>query len=433
MVVELEVPNYDAKESEDADGLRELRPNNLDFDITTTGNNIKVDSNSERYITNLRIKVPRESNLVLDSYRDGKLQVSDVHGHLNVRSFHNHLTLTECSGSAKLWTYHGDLVVGLTAISADSRLEFESYNGSIDLALPADIHVNTQLRTNFGKLLTDFDIAEVGDPVQSEIRKDGSAKIEFDKFVRGTINGGGQVLSVETEHGDIRLRKHKMEPTVAMQLLMKELNPEKNSTDSRAHEGDELEAREKTYQDIKAFVELDQMPKYLMHAAHAGLLELQREQAIKQLEIKKAYKIEAELLLDYEKAIQSYEAMMDNPSWRKRFPAMDLKDTTPYRRRLEFLKAEFAKRLKPDPVETDHGDIKIRKKETLEHGKQGLGEKLGREWNDKLGRKLGDELNKELGPELGREWNEKLGAKLGQEWSGRLNRKSNGDQESDKK
>jgi hypothetical protein len=107
---------------------------------------------------------------------------------------------------------------------------------------------------------------------------------------------------------------------------------------------------------------------------------------------------------------------------------MDLQDTTPYRRRLEFLKAEFAKRSKPDPVETENGDIKIRKNQT-----PGLGEKLGRQWNVKLGPKLGDELNKELGPKLGKTWNEKLGAELGKEWSERLNRKSHGDQESDKK
>ena len=137
-------------------------------------------------------------------------------------------------------------------------------------------------------------------------------------------------------------------PTDGRQQMTEALSYSNDPADSSPDKANELEKRQKTYQDIKAFVELDQMPEYLMHAAHAGMLELQREQAIKQLQIKKAHKIEAELLLDYEKAIQSYEAMLENPSWRKRFPDMDIDQTAPYRRRLEFLKAELLSRAKSD-------------------------------------------------------------------------------------
>ncbi len=206
IIVDLTVPDY-TPTSTGSDGLRELRPNNLDFDITTTGNNIKVDSNSERYTTNLQITVPRNTNLTLDSYRDGKVSVSAVHGQLDARSFHNDIRFTECSGSANLWSYHGDLVASMNSVDGDAPLEFESYNGSIELSLPADICMNTQLRTGRGKLLTDFDVTEIGDPVQTQIQKDGTKKVQFDEFVRGTINGGGPVLKIETEHGDIQIRK----------------------------------------------------------------------------------------------------------------------------------------------------------------------------------------------------------------------------------
>ena len=151
--------------------------------------------------------MPRHTNLKLDSYRDGKLRVEDVHGHLNVRSFNSSITLTECSGSADLYSYHGNLVASLTSVNGESSLEFDTYNGSIELALPADIKVNTQFRTGRGRLLTDFDVAEVGDPVQTRVQADGTTTVEFDKFVRGTINGGGPVLKIETEHGNIQLRK----------------------------------------------------------------------------------------------------------------------------------------------------------------------------------------------------------------------------------
>ncbi len=206
VIVNLEVPNYMQKSTSN-EGLREVRSNNLDFDITSNDNHIKVDSNSRRYITNLQIKVPRNCNLKLDSYQDGNLKVRDVHGHLDVRSFHSNISLTDCSGSASLYSYHGNLQADLSSVDSHRPLEFESYNGSIDLSLPADIHLDTQLRTVHGKVLTDFDITESVNPVRKEVQNDGTKKVEFDKYVRGTINGGGVNLRAEAQHEDIRIRK----------------------------------------------------------------------------------------------------------------------------------------------------------------------------------------------------------------------------------
>ena len=206
IVVDLEVPNY-ASSSNKSEGLRELRPNNLDFDITANGNAIKVDANSEQYITNLRILVPRRANLKLDSYQNGGVKVNGVQGHLDVRSFYSDLTLIDCAGSADLYSYHGNLVASLVSVDPEAPLEFDSYNGSIDLTLPADLKADTQLRTGRGRLLTDFNVTEVDDQVQTEVQADGTKDIRFDKFVRGKINGGGPVLKIETEQGDIHLRK----------------------------------------------------------------------------------------------------------------------------------------------------------------------------------------------------------------------------------
>ena len=113
-----------------------------------------------------------------------------------------------CTEQACQISNHGDLVASLTSVNGESALEFESYNGSIELSLPADIEVNTQLRTDRGRLLTDFDVTEIGDPVRTQVQTDGTKNVQFDKFVRGTINGGGPVLRIETQHGDIRIRKH---------------------------------------------------------------------------------------------------------------------------------------------------------------------------------------------------------------------------------
>ena len=179
VVVDLDVPDY-YRSPATSDGLKEVRSKGLDFKVISNGNAIKVDSSSQRYVTNLSIKVPVNVNLVLDSYREGKLHVSNVNGQLSVRSFHSDITLSECSGSADVYTYHGNLAASLNSVSSDGPLEFDSHNGSIDLRLPPNVRLTTTTRTGRGKLLTDFNIEEGGDRWAKEIQKDGSLKVESD-------------------------------------------------------------------------------------------------------------------------------------------------------------------------------------------------------------------------------------------------------------
>ena len=203
VVVELSVPNYSNPAEPSSGGLRELRPNNLDFDIEKSPEQIKVDGNSYKYITNLTIKVPRKTNLILDSYQDGSIKVQQVAGEFNLRSQNNSIRIEDVSGSARLWSYNGNLSANFVSVSKDRSLYFESYNGSVDATLPADTKANVKYRSGTGKVSTDFEIAVFEDKIVAE--KDGT--IKFDEFVYGTLNGGGSSLALVTEKGDIRLRK----------------------------------------------------------------------------------------------------------------------------------------------------------------------------------------------------------------------------------
>ena len=201
IVVELSVPNY-ATSQDSSKGLKELRPNTLDFDVETSGQRIKLDGNSYQYITNLKIKVPRNTNLDLDTYQNGVVHVQDVKGTFRLRSHNNDIRLENVSGSGRVWSYNGSLTGDFETVTDERPLEFETYNGSIDLKLPKDTQANLEYRTGSGKVTTDFDVSLSGDTVQYV-----AGKIEYDKFNRGKLNGGGPKLSLETEKGDIRLLK----------------------------------------------------------------------------------------------------------------------------------------------------------------------------------------------------------------------------------
>ena len=207
VIVALSVPNYASSTNRLANGLRELRPNTLDFDIETSNEQIKVDGNSYDYITNVTIKVPTKTHLILDSYRDGTIQVTNVRGNFNVRSHNNDIRLKKVTGAGRVWSYNGDLAADFENVTNDQPLHLETYNGSIDLRLPAQIKADVKYRSGTGRVLTDFDIALSTDsPVAVS-----DDKIGFDEFVSGTLNGGGPSLTLDCEKGDIHLLRRMSE------------------------------------------------------------------------------------------------------------------------------------------------------------------------------------------------------------------------------
>ena len=203
VIVELSVPKYFDNSSQQKGGLKKLRANTLDFDVETSEEQIKVDGNSYNYITNLTIKVPYQTNLILDSYRDGVIRVKDVEGTFKLRSQNNDIGLVNVAGSGRLYAYNGNLTADFRAVTEGESLAFETYNGSVDVTLPSDTKANVQYRCGKGEVSTDFDLKRS----EEELQFSGSRKVEFDEFIRGTINGGGPKLILETENGDIQLRR----------------------------------------------------------------------------------------------------------------------------------------------------------------------------------------------------------------------------------
>lgn len=80
-------------------------------------------------------------------------------------------------------------------------LEFEIYNGLIDVVLLVDVKVNLRYCMEIGCVLIDFEIVIVDDVV----RMDDGGQIEIDEFVYGIFNGGGLLIMLEMEKGNICL------------------------------------------------------------------------------------------------------------------------------------------------------------------------------------------------------------------------------------
>lgn len=206
--VTLTVPNLEPETNGNpAEGLVQLQGSMPDFDITQSGNRIKIDSSDYQFISNLEIKVPRNINLNLDSYRNGDIRVTGTTGKLRIHTQNNNVLLSQISGSVAGWSYNGSFEASFESVQEGNSINLESYNGSIDITLPDDIKADTRIRTATGKMLTNFDIQVQEQLPVVRSNPSGSSTIELDEFVLGKINGGGPAVSLETEKGDIRLRK----------------------------------------------------------------------------------------------------------------------------------------------------------------------------------------------------------------------------------
>ncbi|MCX6577872.1 MAG: hypothetical protein NTV82_15965, partial [Candidatus Aminicenantes bacterium] len=87
-----------------------------------------------------------------------------------------------------------------------------TFHGDIDITLPADVKATLKIKSTQGEVFSDFDIALKPVPAKPEetaTKEGGKYRIELDRSVYGTINGGGAELKLQNFSGDIYIRKKK--------------------------------------------------------------------------------------------------------------------------------------------------------------------------------------------------------------------------------
>lgn len=199
----------DKSKREGDEGLRRARVRVPDFDIRQGNNSITFDSSSYQQVMNVEVKVPFGTKLDLDSYWDGSITVRDVKSQMDIHSQNNDITLLNVSGSARVWSYNGVLSAQFRSVTKNAEIYFESYNGSIDLSLPSDYQARALVRSGTGEVLTDFDAEFLPAEPARIVGESGKTQIKGEGYLKADLNGGGPRLLLETEKGDIRIRRNK--------------------------------------------------------------------------------------------------------------------------------------------------------------------------------------------------------------------------------
>lgn len=175
------------------------------------------------------LQVPPATNLVLRTVNGGEVDVQGVNGRIEVNNVNGGIRLTDVGGGVIANTVNGRLVATLRQVLANTPMSFTSFNGNVDVTLPGTARANLRLRSDRGDVYTDFDVQTTQRPPASGSGSSSSSsstqtdnqrtssrdrdtdrpryRMEVDRSIYGTINGGGAEFELRTFNGNVYLRR----------------------------------------------------------------------------------------------------------------------------------------------------------------------------------------------------------------------------------
>lgn len=137
------------------------------------------------------LTVPRTMNVDV-SNTNGGIHLSDVSGALELDTTNGRIEVKRCAGSLDASTTNGSINAELVRIAKGQPLRFETTNGRIEVAVPANAAADLDASTTNGSINSDLPVA---------------TRHTSSNSLRGTINGGGTSLRLRTTNGGITIRK----------------------------------------------------------------------------------------------------------------------------------------------------------------------------------------------------------------------------------
>jgi hypothetical protein len=148
-----------------------------------------LDWGSRHATVDYEIHVPPSTDVRFET-TNGKVEATGFVGNMNAEAVNGSIDLKDVEGPVRATTVNGSLRVAFKGNLKKARLE--TVNGSVDVSFDKKSSVRYDLETVNGRIEGDFDISVEG--------KFGP------KEARGSYNGGGETLKVETVNGSIRLK-----------------------------------------------------------------------------------------------------------------------------------------------------------------------------------------------------------------------------------
>lgn len=189
-------------------GTQSLKGGGYTLEVEEDDNEISLDTDWRINKVTVVARVPRRTDVELQTINDGEIIVSNLIGDLELYNTNGPITARNISGTVIAESVNDQIDIGFAAFSEDGASSMETINGDIILGIPDGLGVTTHLDTSQGEMYSDFTV-EVR-PVQEVVERDdhkSGVSIKIESVIVADINGGGHVVRMKSLHGDLNIRK----------------------------------------------------------------------------------------------------------------------------------------------------------------------------------------------------------------------------------
>lgn len=197
---------------ERAKGLKSLYANGTDntglgLEVIVEGSTIKVTKVNKRD-GEYKIKVPKSVSITVEEmswHGGGDFKISDIDGDVEVQAKTSSVIIRNLSGSVVAHNTSGDIEVIFSKVNAEKPTSITNVSGEVDVTLPADTKANVKTKSISGEVYTDLEIVLAN-------KKNGEKSKGMDWIgggfeAKGTLNGGGVEMRLESISGNVYIRK----------------------------------------------------------------------------------------------------------------------------------------------------------------------------------------------------------------------------------
>jgi hypothetical protein len=176
------------------------------FGVEERDNEMSVSSAFNREI-NLAVEVPTRTKLRVSTVNGG-VTVDSVDSEIEINTVDGAITMTNVGGSVVAHAVDGNITATVARVAPQAPMAFTSLNGDIDVTLPAAVKANLRLRSDQGDVFTDFDVQVIASASANQTQRNGrGVRIDVNRSIYGTVNGGGPDFELRTFDGNIYVRK----------------------------------------------------------------------------------------------------------------------------------------------------------------------------------------------------------------------------------
>ncbi len=203
----------DERETEEerakARGMRRLPNRSMGLAVEEEKNVVRVVADSSRTPTDLRVQVPAASTVSITTV-SGDITIAGLGGEMELQSTSGSIEVRDAVATVIASTVNGDVKVVFARLAASRPMSFSSFNGDVDVTLPASAAADLRMSSENGDIYTDFDFTvSARPPAVSEESHGGRRRIALSKEMHGTIGAGGPEILFKTFNGNVYIRKAK--------------------------------------------------------------------------------------------------------------------------------------------------------------------------------------------------------------------------------